>query len=344
MSTTTKQFKFRVNAEAPKTVELSDKSKDAISATVYKNTMEMCKNHQMFSTNGEADYYSRVLAYFYPNILMKRYANFRFREYFPIVRSPAFATEYVFEMFDMTSSAGVKNHRAGDIDIVDTSINEMRSPFVSYTKGIRYDYTEFQAATQTEGGKVKAARLQALHRVFEQQLNDLVLTGDAEYGKTGLMSDPSIPKDTVPKAWSDGTKTSAEKLTDLITAYTKVIEQSKNTFTPNVMMMSLKNFLSIFGEPRSLYSDESILSWVEKKLPTVTEIIADPFLDDAGAGSTGVIIAMERNPDYANVGMAMEMTGIPPLYKGTDYVLPFLARSCGLNVISAPSMFIYEGL
>ena len=133
-------------------------------------------------------------------------------------------------------------------------------------------------------------------------------------------------------------------LEDLIDTYTKVLDQSNNVFVPNVMAMSLNAFVRVFGKPRSVYSDESILSWVQTKLPGIKQIIADPFLNNVGSSNSDVIIAMDRNPDHFHMAIPMEMLGLPPIYQGTDYTLPFIARTSGVNVIQADSIHIKDGL
>lgn len=337
----TSQIKISVNGESRPYESVPVAERTALEKAVYNSTMEYKKH---FNTNGEAQFYSRLLAYFYPRILMKKYPELRFREYTDIVKADTYSKKVVFEMYDMVGHALAKNHRAGDIGVVDTNVTEMESNILSVTGGIRWDYVEFKAAMETEakGGKVQFARLKALSRFFEQRLNDWFFQGDDTYGITGLLNNPAIPTSSAPVAWS--TATNDEKLTDLITTYTNVLDQSKNIFVPNVMAMSLSAFVSVFGQPRSVYSDESILSWVQTKLPGIRQIIADPYLDGVGAGGSNVIVAMHKDVDHFNMAIPMEMVGLPPVFQGTDYFLPFIARSSGLNILQADSIHIKDGL
>lgn len=334
-----RSIKFSRNVEVKPYESIPAETRAQFENQIVQNVMNYADR---FQTNGDAQFYARLLAYFYPRLLMKKYPNFRFREYTDIVKAAPYSKTMVFEQYDMIGNPKVKNQRAGDIGIVDTIVNELEVPFRSITGGIRWDYIEFKAASEAADGKAQFARLEAIYRFFEQKLNDFFFTGDEDYGLTGILNDPSIPTDAVATSWA--TATADQKLKDLLSTYTEVLKNSKNTFTPNKMMMSLSAFTSVFGQPRSVYSDESILSWVEKKLPGIDEIIADPYLDGAGPGGSDVIIALDKNPDYHNMSISMEMTGLPPIFDGTDYVFPFIARSTGFTVLQATSIYIKTGL
>lgn len=319
--------------------QLSDEKKLIVGKKAYEQTMNMCNGLTNMS-NGDAQFYSRLMAYFYPNILMKKFPQLRFREYTDIQRAAPYSTKVVFEMYDQIGFPKAKSHRAGDIGIVDTSVDEMDVPVRSITGGLRWDYVEFKAASELADAKSKIAKLAAMRRYFEQELNSWFFYGDSEYGITGLLNDPSVPKAVVPTSWD--TATGEQMLNDLLSAYTTMVKNSNTVFTPDRMYISLNMWSKVFGQPRSIYSNMTILQWVTENLPGITSILADPYLDTAGAAGKGAIVVTDKKPDNHNMVIPMEMTGLPPRNDGTDYVFPFIARATGFNLIYADSVFILE--
>ena len=89
-----------------------------------KNTVDSFEN--CFARNGDAEFYSRTLSDFYKKLLIKIYPDAKYRMYCPLVQGDSWATERVFEMYELVGGAEMKNQKAGDIDLVDTKVNEMR--------------------------------------------------------------------------------------------------------------------------------------------------------------------------------------------------------------------------
>ena len=293
------------------------------------------------ATNANAPFFARELAVKYASVLMKKYAKYRWREYVDVVTTAPWAKTFYFEMYAKFGEAETKGTAAGDINIIEANVQEMSKEIITSIEGIRWGYVEKMAAEATgaTGGNYPQAKLEALGQTLEARLNKVLFQGDATYGVQGLLNTPEIPS-TNTTAWTGSTE-AADKLADMIKPFTEVLKQSKNVFQPNRYAMSLNLFTQVFGEPRSVYSDESILSWVTSKLPGVTEIIADPFLDGALNGND-VIIAMDKNPDHFNMCVPMDMVALPPVRPGVDYVLPFMSRYTGLNVVYADAIHILE--
>lgn len=327
---------------------LPDHVQSALQQKSYEFGKDLCKNVGI-THNGAAEFISRELTYFFPQLLLQRYPELTFRLYTPTLGAPLWKKNIAFNIADLVGQAQFKNTRANDFDYADTNMTEMISDILQTGMAISFSFIERMAAeavtnpaVQQEASNAIRAKMAALLRMNEAKLNSLFFNGDTSSGTYGLLTDPSIPKSSVGTDWGSATK--EQKLSDILACYNNVMSQSKGVFRANTLAMSMTAYTSIQAEPRSTYSDWTLLKWAEANLPGIDRIIPDPYLDDVGESSSDVIVAFDRDELNYNMVISGELIGLPVQYEGQVEKLPFITRSSGLNVLQSQSINILQGL
>lgn len=314
----------------------------------YKFGVEFCKNVGIVK-NAAVEFIARELTYFFPQLLLTRYPDLTFRLYTPILGAPIHQKNVSFRMANIIGQAKFKNTRANDFDFADANITEEMKDILQTGMAISYSFVERKAceaalspAAQAEAANILRVKMEALVRMNEAKLNNLFFHGDTDSSTYGLLTDPTIPSDTVGTAWSSATN--EQKLEDILSCYNTVVAQSNGVFRPNILAMSLSAFTDIQARPRSTYSDWTLPKWAEANLPGIDTIIADPYLDAEGDSGSNMIIALHRDERNANMIVSANLEGLPLQYEGQVEKLPFITRATGYNVLQSQAAFRLSGL
>ena len=129
---------------------MSQELKTQIQKNAYNEFKEKAFKSHM--SNSQADFYSRTLSYFWPELLMTKYANINFRDYVSIQSAPIYNIDVVFNIATLVGSANLKSNRAEDIDMVDTYISEMSSKVVQFNLGYKLDFVQRAAIEAMSSG------------------------------------------------------------------------------------------------------------------------------------------------------------------------------------------------
>ncbi len=298
-----------------------------------------------------AEFVSRSLTYIFSEILFQRFPEYTYRLYVDILNTSAFNKNVAFNIANFYGEATEKSSSANDFD--DTDVNMVESMFDLYQLNTQFTLetlermaAESLAETDTNGVKfisIVRAKMTNLIRVTEGRKNYLFFNGNSESGMTGIINDTDIPSSTASAAWTTATDPNV-MLNDLMNAITQVRSQSKGVFEADTFAISNNKYAIIQGKARSLYSDFTILNWVKTNLPQIKTIIPDPYLDNVGSGSTGMIIALEKDYKNANMVVGADLMGLPVQYQGQRQVNPFISRLTGLNLLQSNSIYRYSGI
>jgi len=306
---------------------------------------DLCKNLKI-TNNSQAEFISRKLTYMLPRIMLRVYADLTFRDYLPITSAPIYSKDIAINIYELVGQATFKNSRANDYDIADTNATEMMQKYLQTGTAFTMDFVENAAAQAMDNiGDflgILPQKLAAVERMNEAKLNDLFFNGDASSNTYGLTNHPDIGKTTVDTPWSSATI--EEMLDNVNSCYNTVINNSENKFIPNTWAIDLESWTKINGRYRSSYSDKTILMSVAENYPSITKIIADPYLKGKGASGSGIMYFFRQDLDVAEMSIAANMVGQRVQPKGQIEIMPFITRSSGMLLYQASAFYANDGL
>jgi len=309
--------------------------------------MQMAKKLN-FSKNA-AEFFSRELSYFYPQLLLKKYPKYTFRLYTDIITAPLWKTEIVFNIADLIGEAEFSTSGSNEYDYADTNLTEAVAKILQTGTAITFTFVERAAAealtnpaVAPAAGNIIRAKMEALIRMNEAKKNKLFFLGSSIDGITGLLNNTDIPKASVTTPWA--TASADDMLNDLLNAANQIGSQSNRVFSTNTMAISSDKYAVINAKARSLYSDWTITKWVENNIDGIDRIIPDPFLNGQGTGNSGVIVCLDRDTEHHNMVVSADLVGQQVQFEGQKEVMPFISRMSGWNLLQQQSVYIAEAL
>lgn len=313
--------------------------KEQFQNAAYKQTLTAINHNpvikSMFNSQ-QAEFFARQLSYFYPNLLMKKYADLKFREFCPIVRGEAWDQLNVTQMYDVVGEVTDAEQMSGNLGSIGVSGEEQIDKIKEFQLTVDWTYSEFQA--DLVWNRIKQAKFFAMNRVFEQRFNNIFYYGYDKLGMNGILSDPTINTYAAAatgtggsRAWAD--KTAAQQLEDIRSSITTLNSLANGRFNVRKIVMSLTQFNYVFGRPRSDYVDTDVFQYIKDNFPLLESIEGDAVLNGAGPSGSGVMILMDNEtPDNYYMNIPLEKLPLPLFQKGTLMQFPFMSRATGLIV------------
>lgn len=261
---------------------------------------------------------------------------------FPVsTATPEGATTITYRQHDSVGAAKVISNYASDIPRADVFGKEFTSPIRSLGISYGYNLQEIRSA-QFAGVPLSTKKMTAAQRAHEELVNRLAWSGDTEHGLPGFLTNPNIPAFVVPADGTGSSKTFASKTADqiirdvnniIIQPYT----QSKGVHRVNKVLMPIEQLAYIKVTPRSSVSDTTILQFLQANNPGV-EFVGVLELDQAGAGSTDMLIAGEFSIDNMQLELPMNFKQYSPQLHNLEFTVPCESRFAGV-IIEYPLAF-----
>lgn len=332
---------------------MTNEQKGAWSDATYQQLTDKVrlKNNRVIRsmTNAQqAEFFVRQLSYFYPNLLMKKYADLKFRQFCPIVRGEAWDLLNITQMYDVVGEVSAVDQAAGNLGAVGVSGEEQIDKIKDLQVFVEWTFSEFQA--DLTWGKIKPAKFFAMQRVFEQALNTIFYFGNSVRKQNGVLVDPTIENYAAAGTGSGGSslwvnKNPSQILADIRDALTNLNSLSNGRFNARKVVISLNQFNYVFGRPRSDYVDTSIFKYILSNFPMLESIEGDAVLNNQGPSNTGLMILFDNeSSDNYYMNIPLEMLPLPLFQKGTLMQFPFMTRSTGLIVPYSPSINVVTNL
>lgn len=309
---------------------------------MYSENAKYMHPDNYITNSSPAEYFVRMLSYYYPNMLMTKYPKLYWRDMCPVIRGDSFSKVEINQMYDMVGSVDSVDQLSGNFQMIDVSGKESSSKMQIFGLGVQWQTFELQADLMYN--KIKPAKMEALQRNMDQLFNSMFYQGSSKFQITGVLTDPNIPRQPIAGGtWA--TKTPDQKLEDLITILNNMELQSLGVFSPVKLELSLNEFQDAFAVPRSGYVDTDIFQYIATKYPNLQSITGNPYLNGKGANGTGVAIAYDNStPDNYHMNIPFENYPGFVNYKGLEIDFPFYAKTTGLVLNYAPSINVWDGL
>jgi hypothetical protein len=300
-----------------------------------------------------AHFMVRALSYIYPMLIIKPLPKLTWREDFPVFSGSSWAAFDVFLTAQRIYNVTDENEQANSSGRVQATFGESIFQNITIRQDLVWDSTiEMYADQSMNNGLVNYVFMEALKRGFDEKVNTIYLSGDADYGMQGLLTNTNITRITSGGSWNAINGATGEKwsTTDLINLTQQVEQQSNGVYTAKKIMMSLK-LKPYVVQPRSAYVSTSPIGYVagqswgvdfESVLQTARY---NPYLNNEGtATNTQIAVAYDVDTSFAHIGVPVFMFAEPISWENHKYKIPFLTRTGGFRLIQAPSIGILDSI
>lgn len=305
------------------------------------------KTQIMENSVQQTEFFVRQLSDIYPYLLIRRYPQLKFREYVDVIRGDTWMLKDVSQLYDVAAEVQIISQNSGDIPTVATSGQEQIWEVKDLALALQWQYSELKASSQYP--RIEQTKMMALNLAFEQFLNGLFLYGNAAAGINGVFIDSTIPHINAAATGTGGSrlwsaKTASQQLQDLRTAILTMNTSSSGVFNAKKVVISLTQYNLVFANPRSDYVDTDVFQFIVTKFPMLESIEGDPYLNGQGAGGTGCIMVLDKDPLNYYMRIPAEKIPMPVEYRNALINLPFLTRTTGLVLIQSQSILIMDGI
>lgn len=293
-------------------------------------------------------FFLRELEQILPEQFEVMYAELKSRIYVPTDNSIDPGAESVTaRQWDKVGKAQAISDHAADFPLVNTFGVEGSQRMQDYGAGYMYTIPEIQAAAKANR-PLERDRADACRRTIEQQIDAVISSGDSQFGLVGFLGLSGTNTYTVPNGASPVSplwagKTPDEILKDMNGMIQKVITDSKEVESPNMLLLPPAQFQQISTQARSTVSDTTILQFFKGNRPNV-DVASWTKLTGAGAGGTDRMVAYERNKTKVRALMAIEFEQLPPQQRNMAYVINCRARTGGVISPYKKSIIFGDGI
>ena len=225
--------------------------------------------------------------------------------------------------------------------------------------GASYGYSVQEMRASAMAGKGLDARKAESARYQVDWLNNKIAwAGDKENGLRGVLSeDNDVPLFVIGTGakgttkWAD--KTEDEILADINGALKQMARTTKKVEKPDTLALPSEAYIELQGR-RIEGTDSTVLSYIQKNLKDIKNIVACPELDPDsvdtnpyakdGEDGQGVMLLFKNDPRKMTIENPLPFTQHPVQTEGLEMVVPCEARTAGVIIYYPMSLLIGVGI
>ena len=225
--------------------------------------------------------------------------------------------------------------------------------------GASYGYSVQEMRASAMAGKGLDARKAESARYQVDWLNNKIAwAGDKENGLRGVLSeDNDVPLFVIGTGakgttkWAD--KTEDEILADINGALKQMARTTKKVEKPDTLALPSEAYIELQGR-RIEGTDSTVLSYIQKNLKDIKNIVACPELDPDsvdtnpyakdGEDGQGVMLLFKNDPRKLTIENPLPFTQHPVQTEGLEMVVPCEARTAGVIIYYPMSLLIGVGI
>jgi hypothetical protein len=272
-----------------------------------------------------------------------------------------------YRSYDQRGDTAIIAGKATDLPRGDINGKEYSIAVRTFGNAFGYSRQEL-AASKVTGLPLEARKAAASRKSYEQKVNQVIFFGSPDNNLQGFFNGPAgAPALTCERnvvaagstggnatQWRSGDKTPDDIIADLNNALTKMYADTKQIFSPNMIIMSVADKKLLQNTPRSVQSDMSILSWFlanndfitsADQIKDVNEVaniypdvgtggsgsVSDP-IDGVTPGASGFTVVAESE-DNMRIREPFPYMHLPVQYKGLEYEINCYGRFAGIEMI-----------
>lgn len=282
--------------------------------------MRMQPNERRFDAD-ETNMLALQLEQMRARVYEVEYPVLKARRFLPIdTEIDSGAESYSAEETDEVGEAKVIRNYADDPPTVETSSSKTTRSIVSLGDSFFYTLQDIRRAAFS-GKPLSARKASAARRAWERGLDSVAALGAPDDGipdgicnKTVGTSDGQIRGNAVTAAaWKDATLDPDQMVADLNAGVQDMIEASDEAHTPNLLLLSLANFLRLSQTRMSTENSETALEAFLRSNPFIEEVASWNKLKEVdGAGDNTRGLLLERSPDVVELVISQEYEVLSP--------------------------------
>lgn len=257
------------------------------------------------------------------------------------------ARTWSYEMYDSTGMAELIENYSDDLSSVSVNSTLVSGDVLAFGKSYEWTWEDMNAAAKT-GVQLKNAKAAAVVEAFERRVDRVGALGHDGTNVTGLLNNANI---TVLQAataaagaharpWDGADKTNNEILTDLVTAWKRVVSDSKGLHRPDRCVLPLSHVLMVKTKTTSTEGAPTVWDEFRRIVGVDVQLTDWHFAATADSGGTGERMVMWDSAYAAELEIPVEPEDLPPQAKSLAVVVNTLAKVAGARV-RYPLAFVY---
>ena len=294
---------------------------------------------------GETALFRDALEHVLANTIDKRYPALRAREFIPMNNEVNPGAETVSVVgYEGIGEATLLNTYAEDVRMVDVQGKKATINVQGLAAGWKMTLQQVRAQAQAASRGYTAdigQKGMAMGRLaVETKVDSILARGQSERGIEGFTNLSAITPTAVSNgSWNGGATTPAQIVADILEL--RALIKSTKVWSPETMLLPTTLFAHLVSTELSAGSGVSLLDWIMKQVPGLTNVDEWDYLDTADtAGTGGRVIMYQRTPEVVEGYVPVELEALPPLQMPLYLLNIFHARCAGCHAAN-PTGIVY---
>jgi len=249
------------------------------------------------------------------------------------------ATSITYRQYDQVGVMELIADYSNALKRVDILGSEFTSPVKSIGGAYGYSLQEIRSA-QMANLNLDQRKANAARRAFEEAVERIAKTGNAETGLKGFLNHANVPRGdvaqgatgadaTAKRLWAN--KTPAEIVKDISAGVASIISTTNEVEAgPFTLVIPTEQYALIASTKNSESSDVTILEFVLKSNPWIAEIVPWHALKGAGSGGTDRMLFYTRHPDKLTLEIPQDFEQLNVQEVGLEFQIPCHGRIGGV--------------
>lgn len=255
-----------------------------------------------------------------------------------------------YEMYEAVGVAKLIENYATDFRRVDTKGKEYSAKVKSFGDSVGYTFQDIRRARMT-GKPLEQRKVNSARRAILLVDDDIIATGDASLGFTGILNHANIPSISAididaggPVVTSWSAKTAEQIVADLMLGTITVITQSNGVESPNTLALPVTAMAIAASKTLAGTTKTALQHYIETQ-QWVKNVVPWYKLETAGAGNSKRALFYRRDPDFIEHPIPQDFeTPVPSQWKGGELETIFHARFGGVIVRYPLSSLYMDGI
>lgn len=301
--------------------------------------------------DGQTAVFRDALEHVLAQVIDKRYAALRSREFIPISGEASPGAESIAVVgYEGRGSATRLATYGEDIRTVDVRAGKASIPVVGSAAGWRWTTQQVRALAQARAkgfpSDINMKGMDTARLVVLRDIDSLLAAGEADTGVEGFCQLASVAAPVaggdINGAWAGGATTPAEILEDILYAQGQI--QDTGVWLMDTLLLPPSVYRHLAVTEISAGSGISLLEWLRKQIPQIA-IDQWIYLETAGAASATRGVAYMRDRSVIEGYIPVDVEALPPWQDGPmSYLNVFHARCAGCHSANPSGMLYLDGI